>query len=471
MLTFSYFYDTKKTKKYIMRKKYQKIVAHLIIGITTVSFSFSQVILDNSAENIRTIACELPVTDYVNKVYVPPSDFVRSRLENRVDNCANIEVTYNGFPFNISNPLEPGPEEAAFQFAVDIWETLLDTPVTIRINANYTPLGATTLGNASAAFFSEIPGGEPNTLYPAALAEKLVGTELNGAESIDINCNFNSQFANWYFGTDGNTPGTDFDFVSVVLHELGHGLGVAGFGIRIGNNASNFQGNIRRSSTGLTLPPNAQFHSIWDTFIDGPDIFLNPIPILNETNFPDPSNIMLAAFTSDNLTCNSPLAIQENGGVAPKTFAPSTFNPGSTYSHWDESTFNGTPNALMTPQFGRGEAIHDPGTITLGFMEDMGWSLCQGSLSTNEFDISSVTISPNPFTNAITLNLPASLSNDTFNVSLIDINGRVILNQTPQNINGELTISDLSNLEASLYFLTIESTTSNISITKKIVKN
>ena len=32
----------------------------------------------------------------------------------------------------------------------------------------------------------------------------------------------------WYFGTDGNTPAGDFDFVTVVMHELAHGLGYAG---------------------------------------------------------------------------------------------------------------------------------------------------------------------------------------------------------------------------------------------------
>src|SRR5690554_5136020 len=32
----------------------------------------------------------------------------------------------------------------------------------------------------------------------------------------------------------------------------------------------------------------------------------------------------------------------------------------------------------MTPQIGPGEAIHNPGPITLAFFEDMGWALCDG---------------------------------------------------------------------------------------------
>ena len=46
----------------------------------------------------------------------------------------------------------------------------------------------------------------------------------------DIITSFNSHAAvDWYFGTDGNTPSRRRDFVSVVLHEIGHGLGFISF--------------------------------------------------------------------------------------------------------------------------------------------------------------------------------------------------------------------------------------------------
>ena len=50
------------------------------------------------------------------------------------------------------------------------------------------------------------------------------------------------------------------------------------------------------------------------------------------------------------------------------------------------------------------------------------------------------------------------------------MNGRVVLNQTSEANNGEIRISNLNNLDKSIYFLKIESTTSDISITKKIIK-
>ncbi|RZN83782.1 MAG: T9SS type A sorting domain-containing protein, partial [Winogradskyella sp.] len=437
--------------------KLNYILSLTILFSISISSAQEIIVIDNSSPESQTATCTLPITNYSSDTYIPMRESVKTRIENRIMPCATINVNYINFPTNVINPSLPGPEQAAFQVAVDIWSNLIDSPVPITINANWTNLGASTLGSASAEFFAEIPGGGTNTLYPAALAEKIIGAEINGPNSVDITCNFNSQFSNWFFGDgvndENDIASNEFDFISVVLHELGHGLGVAGFGIRIGNGSTSpFQGNIRRDVTGDFLPPNAQYFSIWDTYIDAPSIFGLPQTILDENNYPDPSDVMLAAFTGNGLTCNSPIAVAQNGGIAPKTFAPTNFNPGSSYSHWDESTFNGTPNALMTPQFGQGEVIQDPGNITLGFMEDMGWTLCQGSLSTNDFALENIKVSPNPFTNSITIELPPQIANQEFNIRIVDINGR-IMNTTDSEIrSGEITISNLSNLKNALYF-------------------
>jgi hypothetical protein len=461
------------------KNNYSKKGLLCILFALIISFSSSQVIIDNGDERTMTIVCEMPEPNFNNKFYVPRSEEVKRRMESRTTSCATIEVTYNGFG------LFP-QAKAAFQFAVDIWESLLESPVTIRVNAIFQPsANANNLGSAGPAYYREVPGrtnGFASVLYPAALYEKLIGEDKDGpsGQSIDIICNFNRTRTDWYFGTDGlpsiDDPNTaqdegQIDFVSVVLHELGHGLGIAGFGAEIGN-----QGFIRRNSAGTNYPTDGSgtHVSVWDTFIQGTVLSFRgdrDVEILDEIDFQDPSIRLLNEFEKEKLSSFSPIAIGQNGGVAPRTYAPRPFNSGSSYSHWDESTFNRTPEALMTPRLGNGEAVHDPGKVMLGFMEDMGWDLCRGSLSTDEFVLDAIKISPNPFLESITLNLPSSLSNDTFNVSLIDINGRIVLNETPENRNGEITISNLSSLDAALYFLKIESTTSNMSITKKIIKN
>ncbi len=124
----------------------------------------------------------------------------------------------------------------AFQYAADQWGRRLASPVEIRISANFNPLSCSstnvTLGEAGPAWLNADFVGAPlaNTFYPAALANVLAGTDIDPDED-EIEATFNSSFgttcpfpAGWYYGLDG-LGGDDSDFVTVVLHELAHGLG------------------------------------------------------------------------------------------------------------------------------------------------------------------------------------------------------------------------------------------------------
>jgi hypothetical protein len=120
----------------------------------------------------------------------------------------------------------------AFEHAAKIWGETLDSPVTIRIQAAFNPLGANVLGSAGTTFFFSdfgsvgvYPGPEfADTWYFSALADKRAGTELNPGFN-DINCQFSSDF-NFYLGVDNN-HGAQNDLVAVLLHEFGHGLNFA----------------------------------------------------------------------------------------------------------------------------------------------------------------------------------------------------------------------------------------------------
>lgn len=129
----------------------------------------------------------------------------------------------------------------AFQFAADVWGSILDSAAPIRIQASFDPLpcAATggTLGAAGALqIFANFPGAElPGTWYHSALADKLAGADLGPAGN-DLVAFFNADLDNpvclgsrgWYYGLD-NDHGTDIDLVVVLLHEFGHGLGFANF--------------------------------------------------------------------------------------------------------------------------------------------------------------------------------------------------------------------------------------------------
>src|SRR5690606_28739542 len=199
--------------------------------------------------------------------------------------------------------------------------------------------------------------GSP-TAYPVALMKQRENTSsLPNAPEYDIEATFNSAF-DWYFDTDGNTPVGQIDFVSVVIHEIGHGLG---FFSSAQYNASN-EGSLGFNESLL--------YGVYDQFmLQG----INGTPLISLTEGVALGN----AFTSNNVYCSSEDATAANNNAQPKLYAPNPWDGGSSMSHLDEATFiPGDENSLMTPAIGPGESNHNPGAITLGLFADMGWVLC-----------------------------------------------------------------------------------------------
>jgi hypothetical protein len=125
----------------------------------------------------------------------------------------------------------------AFRAAAAIWAERIESPVRIRIDARFDPLpcdaSSAVLGEAGPNTLHRDFRGAPvgKTWYVQALANALAGRDLRHDRS-DIEAVFNSTVGTtcafpdaWYYGLDGLPPGTKIDFVTVVLHEIGHGLG------------------------------------------------------------------------------------------------------------------------------------------------------------------------------------------------------------------------------------------------------
>ncbi|MFN8517341.1 MAG: S-layer homology domain-containing protein [Chloroflexia bacterium] len=273
----------------------------------------------------------------------PPAELDGPRLAS-----TQFAVTYDGFT----------PQaQAAFQYAVDIWSAQLTSPVTIRVQAHWTPLDTGVLGQAGASYTTRNFSGAPvaNTWYPAALANKLAGTDLFPSND-DITAYFNSDYASsWYFGT-GSTPAGKLNFASVVLHELGHGLGFAGT-----MSVSSGQGRWGSGSSPI----------VYDRFaVDSSNRSL-----INTAIYPNPSSALGSALQSGAVRFSGPNATAAAGGTAPRLYAPSSWQSGSSFSHLDEATYPaGNANALMTPAIANGETIYAPGPIALGVLTDLGWN-------------------------------------------------------------------------------------------------
>ncbi|MBU4366062.1 MAG: hypothetical protein KKF10_02910, partial [Verrucomicrobia bacterium] len=187
-----------------------------------------------------------------------------------------------------------------------------------------------------------------------AIANALYGSDLNGGTE-EIVIAYNAQFTDWYYGTDGACPSTEIDFAQVIMHEMCHGLG--------------FIGSMYVSSGlgywGLS-DGSSDYPVIYDRYTEnGAGTKL--------ITYTSGSAALYNQLVSGSVYFNGANANTGNGGSKVKLYAPSTWAQGSSYAHLDE-IFNGTVNAMMTYSVNYGEAIHDPGPVTMGILKDNGWT-------------------------------------------------------------------------------------------------
>lgn len=132
----------------------------------------------------------------------------------------------------------------AYQYAMDLWGAVLQSNVEIKVYASFARLTCTatggTLGQAGPNWIvNNFPGAKADTLYPSALGDAIAGQDLvpDPADPADVFSQFNGDLgkddclagSGWYLGLDGKTPEGQINFLNVVMHEIGHGLGAAGF--------------------------------------------------------------------------------------------------------------------------------------------------------------------------------------------------------------------------------------------------
>ena len=97
--------------------------------------------------------------------------------------------------------------------------------------------------------------------------------------------------------------------------------------------------------------------------------------------------------------------------------------------------------------------------------DDPSLDNCSDLLSINEFSKDRFRVYPNPTQKELTINTNKSIGN--VSISLIDVNGRVVLN-LEKDLLSTVTI-DTSNLKTGLYILNIKG--DSINYNEKIIKN
>lgn len=392
--------------------------------------------------------------DSYSKIDAPPSFYRGTR-------GITIGVTYQGFTASA---------QTAFDYSKQIWESILNGTVAIKVNAYFLPIGA---GGSLAITFpngrKNFPGAIVNDVwYPTSLANQLAGAELNVGES-DFDIFLNSS-VNWYFGTDGNCPVGKYDFVSVALHEMCHGLGLVGLSkIDTGGVGSIGTLTIDDFSPAITSFPWPELDTLPGIF----DHFLMTSngALLSQGAFQNPSDTLAALFTNNQIYWSGIFGLQFNNNIEPNIYAPSVFALGSSMVHLDEATYpNGNPNELMTPLATSHSSNHNPGPIALAILKDIGWNVDPTFNSVDELQIadSDFQIYPNPVSSQLTVYSPQDAVHPQSEgccaladclITISDILGRTITTiHEPPSTNYSIDVSNFTN---GIYFIEMKTEKGN----------
>lgn len=232
----------------------------------------------------------------------------------------------------------------AVNFCMELAEKNWVSDVGVTVKVSFSDLGDTLILGTAQPSRNWIVN---NYICPVALAEAVVQEELNSGNSgdakFDILMTLNSR-ANWYLGTDANPPSSQYDLVTVCLHEVYHGLFMSGGNIGISIN----QADLSYSAIFLRETASGRF----DSFMANQDG-------CNITAYKDnPSNLGTV------LTGNNLWFVSESERIG-KLYAPRPYTPGSSLYHLSEADYaeDGDNNDLMTPAIGSRYGQHNPGPI------------------------------------------------------------------------------------------------------------
>jgi hypothetical protein len=282
-------------------------------------------------------------------ISIPAPESTLRHLKSGSTKKTQFIVTYHNFPENA---------KAAFQYALDIWSTILYTSVPVRVNATWdSSLPSGVLGSTSPSnFYRKLEGAyQYDVYYPIVLAEKILGFELGGELQPDIDISIGSSIP-WYLGTDAKPGFNQYDLTTVTLHEICHGLGFTG---------SFFADITPTGSFGVGPNSNAE---IFDYFVKN----ASGQQLIDTNIFKNPSTTLGFALTALNKVFFDGIMTEKANGSRVTLYSPFPWTQGSSIYHVADKYYQ-TPNTLMYYAIDKQEAVHNPGAMLTGMMNDMGW--------------------------------------------------------------------------------------------------
>jgi hypothetical protein len=264
--------------------------------------------------------------------------------------------------FEVTGIDVPAEAEAALDEAMRRWSRLVDSEVPIRLRVAFVEGGPA--GFALPNVVRDFEGAPvPDTWYPSALADAIAGRDLQ-PDQPDFELFFRRD-RQWKFAVEGDPATGEADFLTVTMHEIGHGLGMASW--LLTEKGEGFYGR------------DVPFLSLFPHTIQLPDLEARPMVFVrwiadaagqmltDTTRYPNPSVELGDLLEQDRIYFVGPAARKANGGRPPRLYGASP-----SHLHPDDYFWTG-PDYLMTPRSGNGVSTPDPGPVVLGILEDMGW--------------------------------------------------------------------------------------------------
>ena len=231
--------------------------------------------------------------------------------------------------------------------SINTWDTRIanTTSRQLKLDVIWSDLGTSVLGTSYSPMVNDL--SNENAWHPAEIVWRDgVSEDFGYGYDTHIVCNTTAAGRDWYFGSEAPSD-SEFDFCTVMTHELGHSLG-------FDSTYSNARDYCVRGRT------------TWDSFlVDGNGNSLAVGSTGTPGNFDETGDVY---FTGAN-------AIAANGGEPVEIYAPDPYEGGSSLYHLDLDTFYYDTNEVMCPGIAQGDSHRTPTALEWAIMKDMGWTI------------------------------------------------------------------------------------------------
>lgn len=366
--------------------------------------------------------------------------------------------TVSTFSFNV-NGIAPVGLTTALDAASQRWTKYISINIPIKVNlffvnSSFLPFSAITLSNGRTNFV-----GAPitNHIYPTALANQLAGLELNPGEyDMDIYVNLAT---NYYFGT-GKPTTTQSDFISTIMHEIGHGLGFYSSGYVNSTNIGSF-GNVPASALApitTSFPWHGQdgFPSIYDKYIikQSQNNLVGLAP--NNTSTLGDSIKFRTNYFKGPVYANA-----SNGGNPIKlSGGTGAFTLGVDLLHI-HPTICGT---IMSYCWGDGDTVRKPAAWEMGILREIGWNPSTVGITEN-YTENHFNLYPNPAQDFVDIS-----GENIQSIEVYSIQGQLLKSEKFVNNLNYIKLSVIE-LNTGIYFIRINNGNSSYNFSRKLVIN